>query len=367
MKVRAAHKQERTVAVIYGGKSCEHDVSIITACLAKGYFKGKLVSVYIDKQNRAFLAGNEWTPRDHLVKTPSVRVVFLTGEGALGIVRGKRLSKLHVDVAVNCCHGLNGEDGCVAALCQLAGIPLVGSDVASSAVAMNKSLCKQVLAQCGFPVVKGVELKTPAEGAKAVGLGFPLIVKPSLLGSSIGVNVAHCKEELTNALDVAFRYCGSVLAEVALTDFSEFNCAAMRVDGKVQTSNVESPVTLNELLTFEDKYIENNAEKKSPATLTEELKGEVKRLTAEIYEKLGFAGVIRVDYLFDNATGKLYVNEINTTPGSLAFGLWQGQYSRTRYGEALVDEAIADYRQLQGYLYTFDSGVLDGAGGVKKK
>lgn len=359
--------EERTVALIYGGKSCEHDISVITACLAKGYFNGRLLSIYIDKQNRAFLVGNNWTPYAHLHNKLSVRVVFLTGEGAIGVIKRKRLVKIPIDVAVNCCHGLNGEDGCIAALCQMCEIPLVGSDVASGAVAMDKILTKQVLSYCGFPVIKGVGISNKDNPEILSELSYPLIVKPALLGSSIGVSVVHSPEQLRQALNDAFKYCSRALVEEALSDFVELNCAAMRMNGEVITSEVDSPVTVNELLTFGDKYLQSGTSKKAVPSVANTLKEDVVRLTSEIYNRLGFGGVIRVDFLYDNKTGRLYVNEINTTPGSLAFGLWEGRFSRTQYGEALVDEAIADYRDMQSYTYTFESSVLNGVGGIKKK
>lgn len=368
MKIKSV--SEKTIAVIYGGKSCEHEISVITACLAKGYFRGRVLSVYFDRDNRAFLVGNDWTPARHVREKLTAPVVFLNGESAIGVLKRGRLTKLHVDAAVNCCHGLNGEDGCIAALCRMSLIPLVGSDVESSAVAMDKILTKTVLRQYGFPTVRGKDVSALGEEdilRVAKDMRFPLIVKPALLGSSIGVGVAHSQKELLSALQTAFKYCPKVLMEEALTDFTELNCAAMRVDGKVETSNVDRPLTANELLTFRDKYIENNAQNSAHTDVSEDVRKEVSRLTAEIYIKLGFGGVIRVDYLYDNATSKLYVNEINSTPGSLAFGLWEGRYSRTRYGEALVDQAVADYRELQSYTYTFESGVLNGACGVKKK
>lgn len=370
MKNTQKNLSEKNVAVIYGGKSCEHEISVITGCLVKGCFRGNIYSIYIDKQNRAFLVGNDWTPARHLREKLCKRVVFLNGEGAIGVIKGSRITKIRLDVAVNCCHGLNGEDGCIAALCQMSGIPLVGSDVASAAVAMDKILTKTVLESYGFPTVKGKDVSRMHKDSvlQAVeSLNYPLIVKPATLGSSIGVGIAHTPDELPKALNVAFGYCPKVLVEEALTNFTELNCAAMRVNGEVVTSNVDAPVTLNELLTFGDKYIDNKAEQKPSDAVSDELKRQVVGMTADIYQKLGFGGVIRVDFLFDNKTNKLYVNEINTTPGSLALGLWEGRYSRTSYGEALVNEAIADYRELQTYIYTFTSGVLNGVGGIKKK
>ena len=359
------------VLIIYGGKSCEHDISIITACLARGYFEGNLYSAYLDKHNRCYLVPNDFTPKKHVETKFNKTVTFKLGEGAVAIMRGRRVLKtVPIDVAVNCCHGVNGEDGAVAALCQLSGIPLVGSDVASSAVAMDKALTKRVLNSFGIPTVKGRELTKrdlPELSQRVSELNFPLIVKPCKLGSSIGVEVCKQYEDLVAALERAFKLDGKVLIEEALTNFTELNCAAMRVKGNVELSVIDQPLTTHEILTFADKYVENEAYERKPAPLNEKVASEVNRLTTEIYENLGFNGVIRVDYLLDNATGKLYVNEINTTPGSLAYGLWELKYSRTAYGEALVEQAIADYRSLQSFVYDFDSGVLSGGNGIKKK
>ena len=358
------------IMIVYGGRSCEHDISIITACLAKGYFKGNIYSVYFDKNNCCYLAGNDWTPRDHVTKKLTKKVTFVFGEGKIAIRSGLKVKQVPIDVAVNCCHGMSGEDGCIAALCQMARIPLVGSDITSSAIAMDKVLTKRVLKDINAPVVNGVEVtkESMSEFLKDFGgLGFPVIVKPSMLGSSIGVEVAHDVIQLQQALNNALRYDSKVLCEEALTDFIELNCAAIRSNGEVQTSVVDCPVTAHDLLTFADKYIANEAYERDPIKVDETIEQEVKRLTVEIYSKLNFGGVIRVDYLYDKKTGKLYVNEINTTPGSLAYGLWEGVFSRTQYGEALVDQAIADYRELQSRVYTFESGVLDGGNGIKKK
>ena len=358
------------IMLLYGGKSCEHDISIITACLAKGYFKGNIYSVYFDRENRAYLVGNDWTPRDHVRKKLTKKVTFVFGEGCIAFRNGLRVSQVPIDVAVNCCHGLNGEDGSMAALCQLAGIPLVGSDITASAIAMDKVLTKRVLKQIDVPVVDGVEVtqNSMSQFLKDYGgLQLPIIVKPAMLGSSIGVEVAHNKSQLKQALTRAFTYDRKLLCEQALTDFVELNCAAFAYSGETLTSVVDCPVTMHDVLTFADKYIANEALERKPITVDDDIKRQVKQMTQYIYSKLNFSGVIRVDYLYDKTTGKLYVNEINTTPGSLAYGLWELAYSRTQYGEALVEQAIADYREMQQRVYTFESGVLNGGTGVKKK
>lgn len=358
------------IMIVYGGKSCEHDISVLTGCLAKGYFRGNVYSVYFDKSNRCYLVGNDLTPRDHVTKKLTKKVTFVFGEGKIAFRKGLKTEQVPIDVAVNCCHGLSGEDGSIAALCQLACIPLVGSDITSSAVAMDKVLTKRVLKDIDMPVVNGVEVtqNSVTEFLKDFGgLKLPIIVKPAMLGSSIGVEVARNKKQLKQALTNALRYDSKVLCEEALTDFIELNCAAIKYNGATLTSMVDCPVTIHDVLTFADKYIENTAYERERVTVERDIEHQVKRMTADIYTKLNFSGVIRVDYLYDKATGKLYVNEINTTPGSLAYGLWEPSFSRTQYGEALVEQAIADYREMQQRVYTFESGVLNGVNGIKKK
>lgn len=356
------------ILLVYGGKSCEHDISVITACLARGYFQGNLYSVYFNKNNESYLVPNDYTPIKHVSEKLKNKVVFLAGESKIAVVKGKRLAKIiPVDVVVNCCHGRNGEDGTVAALCQLLGCPLVGSALIPSAVAMDKSVTKRVLREYGFPVVNGFELTSGEDLSEVNGVKYPIIVKPVTLGSSIGVTVARDDDELASALQVAFQYDKKVLCEQALTDFTELNCAAMRVKGQIVSSAVDCPITAHDILTFEDKYISNEAVGIVNKSISGDVKTSVKNMTERIYGAVGFSGVIRVDYLLDNASGELFVNEINSIPGSLAYGLWNGEFTRTEYGQALVEQAVADHRESERRTYAFDSSVLNGVNGIKKK
>lgn len=356
------------ILLIYGGKSCEHDVSVITACLARGYFQGNLYCAYFDKNNECYLVPNDYTPIKHVTEKLKNRISFIFGESKIAVMRGRRIVKtVQIDVAVNCCHGYSGEDGTVAAICQLLNVPLVGSALIPSAVAMDKCLSKTVLREYGFPVLEGFGLNSSDGIAELGALSYPVVVKPVTLGSSIGVDVAHNDGELSRALANAFKYDGKVLIERALTDFTELNCAVMKSRGKTVCSAVDCPVTLNDILTFEDKYVSNSAAGVKRADVSDELVLRVKEMTAGIYDRLGFSGVIRVDYLLDNTTQELYVNEINSIPGSLAYGLWENEYTRTEYGQALVEQAVADHRENSKRTRVFSSSVLNGANGVKKK
>ena len=348
------------IAIIYGGRSSEHDISVITACLSKRLFDGKIYGIYFDKQNRCFLAPDDLPPKRHSSYKFKNKVSFLLGERAIKVSRGCFSKVIPLDVAVNCCHGVCGEDGSVAALCNYADIPLVGSDVVPSAVAMDKIVTKQVLAGCGFPVLEGFGI---AKWDSVDDVTFPVVVKPSQLGSSIGVSVANNSEELSAALSVAFTYSDKVLVERALTDFSEYNCSAFLSCGKVHCSVVAKPITSHQILTFSDKYV--GGCKVEVETQDGQTAADVQTLTEQIYTKIGFSGVIRVDYLLDNQSGKLYVNEINSVPGSLGYNLWSASLPPRQFGKLLIEQAIAEKANRRKLITDYVSDVLN-LGGAKK-
>ena len=355
------------VLMIYGGKSSEHDISVVTACLARGHFADNLYGVYFDKNNVPYLVGNDVSPRGHNRKFRK-KVVFCFGESAVALRRGPFVGrKIHIDVAVNCCHGVCGEDGTVAALCSLLGVPLVGSDIGSSAVAMDKALTKVVMRGLGLPTLGGTVVNR-GNDVDWDSIKLPTVVKPCRLGSSIGVKLCRTMDELQTALDVAFTYDDKVLCEDALTDCTELNCSAMKVQAQTRLSRVDVPVTAHDILTFEDKYLSGSKMSFAPSDktlLNEELVSNVRQLTRQVYELLGFSGVVRVDYLLDNTDGKVYVNEINSVPGSLAYGLWQGDYGMTEYGNALIAQAMQDYKDKSALVTDFASPVLSSGKGKK--
>ena len=357
------------ILIIYGGQSCEHDISIITACLAKGYFRGNIISAYFDKQNKCFAVPNDFTPAKHTNYTFREQISFCFGEKRIAICKGKRVKRyVDIDVVVNCCHGVCGEDGSVSAICQMTSIPLVGSNLLSSAVAMDKIATKYALHAIGMPTVKGCRITREQFEQSTYStddIAYPVIVKPNRLGSSIGITLCHNKEELQNALKVAFSYDNDVLCERALTNFYEVNCSAMRVNNVVQTSDVDTPITAHDLLTFEDKYISQSKWCKPTVDINADVQTAVQSMTQQIYQQLGFSGVIRVDYLVDKTDGKIYVNEINSIPGSLAYGLWSNIYTQSQFGKLLVDQAIADYQRDCQLVRSYNSSVLSGT--INKK
>lgn len=358
------------ILIIYGGRSCEHDISIITACLSKGYFDGNIYGAYLSQQNICYLVDDSLSPKEHRTAKFDRQLAFLFGRKQVAVIKNNKIKKiLDIDLVVNCCHGRCGEDGTVAALCGLANLPIVGSDLISSAVAMNKNVSKQMLHSLNFPVVEGVALHNSDSESliSAERLGYPLIVKPATLGSSIGISLCRNHEELVRALKTAFSYDAEVLCEKALENFYELNCAAMRSpSGKTETSIVDRPFTSHDILTFQDKYLrgEKICCSHSGEEVDPDLSDEVKNMTRDIYEKLGLAGVVRVDFLV--CGDKIYVNEINSVPGSLAYGLWQNRYSPKQFGNILTHQAMLNFSASEQKLHSFSSGVLDKSGLTKK-
>lgn len=353
------------VLILYGGKSCEHDISIITACLAKGYFRGNVYGAYLTQENVCYLVANGITPKQHKTEQFKDEIAFLPGKSRVAIVRKNKIKKyLDVDVAVNCCHGHCGEDGSIAGLCALANIPLVGSDVIASAVTMDKIHTKHVLDALKMPNLPGICLQnTYCEDdlRKIENLGYPVIVKPATLGSSIGVTLCNNRDELTSGLKLAFSYDNRVLCEKALIDFYELNCAAIGTRDGVETSRVERPYTTHDILTFQDKYQQKAKFEPPKCKISKKIEDKVRQMTSEIYRSFALSGVARVDFLVDNASGELYVNEINTTPGSLAYGLWQEKFTIQQYGEVLINGALENYYRQEALIRQYASGVLDGA------
>ncbi|NCA67435.1 MAG: ATP-grasp domain-containing protein [Clostridia bacterium] len=308
----------KTIAIFYGGRSYEHDISIITAIQAMTYidnYKYRIIPVYM-KDGKLYA-----------VKYPQKFMSYIEFNGAkqYGFINGglkRGIIKIAVDCALLCTHGGEGENGILEGVLEYYNIPHTAPDSAMSAVGMNKWISKAVFDKLGAATVPGALSEDIETISK---LGYPVIVKPVTLGSSIGIEIAHDESELNNALNIAKFYDDSIIVERVVADRMELNCAAFLNDGRIIVSAIEKPVTWQEYLTFGDKYNTSGkvrAEKELPAIISEELTNEVKNTTELIYKALKLCGVVRVDYLYSQKEKKLYINEINTIPGSLAYYLF---------------------------------------------
>lgn len=381
------------VGVVFGGRSVEHDVSVITAhqvmeVLARSH---EVVPIYITKDGR-WLSSSALNDIS-IYKTGRAESVaedaaLLPGGGGLQIsgrrpLRGPRTIAL--DCVVPAIHGTYGEDGTLQGLLELADLPYTGSGVLASALGMDKSAMKAAFRSGGLSIVPDIVVETPelddleiaadrAEGA----IGYPCFVKPSRLGSSVGIAKATDRASLTEALDVARRYDRRVLIEKAMEDCIEINCAVLGAPGiKPRASVCEQPVAWEEFLSFSDKYMRGSKggskqsgmasqERRIPAPISDELTAKVQGNALGAFTAIGAAGVARVDSFVNESTGETCVMEINTTPGSFSFYLWQasGVSFPALMGE-LLGIALEGHRQKSELMFSFDSGLLNGTMGAK--
>lgn len=298
----------QNVLLIYGGRSYEHDVSVISAVQIGELWNSeyRVIPLYL-RQGELYVL-KDW--RRYTSYTGALK-----GKKAAFAKGGIRLGGRYIPVlaAVLATHGGEGEDGTLAALLHYYDIPCTAADATSSGICMDKVLCKEVLAAKGFVVLEGGEAE---EGTVPP---LPAVCKPARLGSSIGVRVAYDAEQWHDAYSHATVYDRKVLWERYLAGAKEYNCAVVADGEKLLVSAVERPAYVGDTYTFGDKYKRECAHE-LPADVPTELYAEIQDTTQRVYRALGLWGVVRVDYLW--AEGKLYVNEINTIPGSLSFRLF---------------------------------------------
>ena len=362
----------KNIAVFFGGKSVEHDISIITGVMALNSLDKNsynAIPVYIDKRG-------EWFSGDNLFDLDNFKsldfkklkkVTLIGGDNCLYQIKGKRLKKLaNISCAVNCMHGERGEDGALTGVLEMSNIAYASPKILPSSVSMDKVFTKIVMKGLGINTLEGVEITdiNDIENYRSV-LKYPLIVKPNRLGSSIGIGKADNEEQLISRVRYALKFGESVLLEPCLNDFIEINCACYKAaDGKIIVSECERPVGANSVLTFEDKY--EGGKRVFPADIEQKLSNKIKKTTAKIYQKLRFSGVIRVDYFISD--NKIFVNEINAVPGSLAYYLFGNKLSTLKEMlSSLIECAEKEFSAAQTYQTEFSSGVIYGCVGKGAK
>lgn len=377
---------------MFGGKSVEHEVSVISgiqAYLAMDTEKYDVFPVYLTKKNEMYV-GDEigviesYKDIDGLLKK-SQRVILVSDGDKVRFAGypAKKFGKnpeFDVDVIFPVVHGTNVEDGALQGYFKTLGIPFVGCDVTASAIGMDKYIMKAVLKENDVPVLDA-KLYTMSDYADVDAMmesieknfGYPVIVKPVNLGSSVGISVAKDKVELSASIDDAFRYASKVLVEHAISNLREINCSVLGDENDAIASECEEPMHTKDILSYEDKYVSNakgsgskgmaSVARKIPAELSPEKREEVRALAVKSFRVLGCNGVSRIDFMIDEDTGKLYFNEINTIPGSLAFYLWEPV--GIPYKELLdrmIQLALKRVRIEESLTFTFDTNILNNAG-----
>jgi|SRR3989344_889750 len=389
----------KTIAVIFGGKSAEHDVSIITAHIpvidslsAAGGFD--IWPVYITKEGKWYSdkAMNDlsfFKQPDYEDRLKSMKQLRLSFENGLELIWPRfREKRVKIDVVFTAMHGTYGEDGSLMGLLRMANVPFVGSDITASAVAMDKAFTKQILEHEGVPVVPFVwfakldyERNKQSFLKKISQLKYPLFVKPVHLGSSIGITKVTGKSrhpgesrdpELLNAIEVALHYDDKVLVEEGVENLIEVTLPIIGNE-ELQLAGVERPLNKSEFYNYEDKYLSgkkgtdmHSQYSEIPANIGDELTKQVQELGKKTYKTLGCAGIARVDFLIDGTTKKVFVNEVNLLPGSLYHHNWKKSgVSGVELVTKLVRLAEERFEKEQKTTFTFSSDILKKVGGPK--
>lgn len=350
----------KNLVVVYGGTSCERDISVLTGIQAAAAADKKRYGVYplFWAKNGKFYVPDKYADIESYSRETyegGREAVFF--KKSLCYVKKNKLKPLcDVDCVLICTHGGRGENGALQGYFDTLGIAYSSPGVLACAAGMDKDVFKTVCKKLALPVLPYVTARE-GESARSVEarvkkLGYPLIVKPASQGSSIGINVCKSNDELEEALEIAFEYDTKAVIEKALDDFREINCACMRINGEILPSSLEEPVVWRDFLSFEDKYMSGGAKgardkkmRNFPAQIDEASEEKIKAATAKLYSALDLKGIVRCDYLIDRKDGSVYFNEINTVPGSLAGYLYSDKgLSLKEIITAAVEDATANGR-----------------------
>jgi D-alanine-D-alanine ligase len=390
-----------SIGVVFGGRSVEHDVSIVTAhqVMAVLVEKHEVVPIYVTREGRWLSAPglNDLEVYRNKSWEEVGEVAMLSpaaGERAL-LVGGARLRgprRVPLDVIVPSIHGTFGEDGTLQGLLELADIPYAGSGVVGSAVGMDKVAMKAVFQAAGLPVVPHYLVRTSELNADPEAaldsiereIAYPAFVKPSRLGSSVGIARAADRDALREALEVARRYDSRILVEPSMEGCIEINCSVMGGGRREpQASVCEQPVAWEEFLTFSDKYLRGaksggvkteeaaaggmaTQERRIPAPISDPLTKQIQDNAVRAFKAIDASGIARVDSFAKEETGETWVMEINTVPGSFSFYLWEASgVPFSDLMDDLVEIALENYRSKSDLLFSFDSTMLD-SGGAKR-
>jgi D-alanine-D-alanine ligase len=395
-------RRKLRVAVVFGSRSVEHEVSIISAIQAMDAMDPRRyepLPIFITKEGR-WITGPELRRIDSYKDLPGLLArcrpvllrpepfgnrLFMEEPGPLGT---RRTRVTVVDVVFPLVHGTYGEDGTLQGLLELAAVPYVGAGVVGSAVGMDKIVMKAAFQAQGLPIVNYLwctrqrwqsaadEVADEIERT----LRYPLFVKPANLGSSIGISKAADRAALFDAVEIAAHYDRRLLVEEAFEGGIEVNCSVLGNDDP-QPSVCEQPIAWTEILSYEDKYLRGGKGKggsgggerggesmgegmasltrRIPAPISPDLTVEVQRLAVEAFRAVDCAGLARVDFLVDPVSGRIAVNEINTMPGSLSFYLWEPSgVPFPALVDRLIELALERHRERQQTTYSFDSALL---------
>ena len=381
------------VAVIYGSRTCEHDVSVISGMQAAGALDPReygVERVYIAGDG-AWYVGQALSDMKFYTKpdfSKLTRVIPAAGDGRLLLLRAPRKKGFfervfgkddavygEYDVVLPVMHGMNGEDGTLQGMLELFNVPYTSASVMGCAVGMDKIAMKQLYRGCGIPVLDGIWFTRAAWGERReeyldeaeAKLKYPMFVKPANLGSSIGIARADDRASLEDAIDTACSYDRRILVEQGVPEPREVNCAVLGYGETAKPSVLEMPVTQKELLDFSDKYLRGakggakgmqSLARRIPAPIPDEMAEKVKALALEVFGVMDLKGVVRIDFIIDR-DDNLFVNEANVIPGSLAFYLWEpAGVSFPKLLDTMIEDAFRAHADKNGSVFSYDSSLI---------
>lgn len=393
------------IGIVFGGVSPEHEVSIITAmqvAAALDTSRYRPIPVYLAKDGNSYTGPNLFNVEVYkdleTLMLIAQQVHLQAGErGQVELVAsvpkgwfGQQLQRVSLDVMFLALHGGEGENGAMQGICEMYDVPYTGSGVLGSALGMDKVLSKIVCKAQDVPVVDFITIRDAKWANREeewldkceAALGYPVVVKPARLGSSIGISKASDRQQLDAAIEDALRYDEKIIVEHAVQQLREINCSVLGDPDEAIASVLEQPLTGEELLTYEEKYMRGGGgegakvsgakgaegssssgmaslDRKIPAPISDEKTREIQALAVRIFQLFECAGLARIDFMIDDATGQVYFNEINTIPGSFAFYLWKPSgIPFQELTHRLIDIARQQNKKKSKRLRTYDVNLL---------
>lgn len=379
---------KKNAILLFGGKSFEHDISILTALIVyrnARHTKYNLLPVYVDRNNEWFFYAGDNLKNEmfndfnkNYKENKFKKIYFKLGVNAFFYKEYLREKKIDVDVCLNCCHGGEGENGAFVNFLSLHGIACSIQMPTALGICMNKVFTKRMASSLKIPVVKYVSISKndyimhKDDYVKKINeLKFPIIIKPANLGSSIGIEVVHTFEDLDEKLSLAFEFDNMIIVEKAIVDnMQEFNIACAKINDDVIISQIDKPIKTDEILSFKDKYIGSRSDTQNSSVKTEmwqsspsksqkagqylskkdfnvemdqNIKEKIEKYSKSIYKNLDMTGIVRIDYICEK--NRVYLNEINSVPGSLGYYFFVPHLFKTlsQFIDALLDQCIKDY------------------------
>lgn len=386
------------VGVIFGGESVEHEVSVISAVQAMNKInldKYEVIPIYITKDG-VWCTGEILKDIDSyrdmdLLKKYTKNVVLIGENGTFQLkLKNGLFNKVvcDIDIIFPIVHGTNVEDGGLQGYLQTVGVPYVGSNYYASVVGQDKAYMKDIFKGADLQITKYIwfydsDYREDQEGIikKVSKLKYPVIVKPATTGSSVGIKTASNDKELIEAIDDATSYDNKIIVEEMVSNLKEVNISVLGNYENMRLSEIEEVISADKFLTYEEKYVGNgkvkgkggfklpkkgtgskgmlSASRKIPAEIDKKEREEVEQMALKAFKVLGSSGVCRIDFLIDEKSKKVYINEINSIPGSLAFYLWEPKgMSYTELLDEMITIGIKDYKRRSSKTHSFDSNIL---------